>query len=467
MDYIENGGDAIQTYPLLATMEDKEEVAKLREALLRYCELDTLAMVKVLEKLRKECMTDDELEKISLENTKKLLLKWKNDKNIQELKEFYDTKSFSGILGVERREMSHSNFIAWILNDMESHNLGQFAIKQLLDLLLENGEHNIKKSSINIAINFNDLYKSLLLGTYKLEDISVIVEDPLKFGQNKGGRIDIIVSMSIKIKTGYDEDFSKEIYSESNKVNLIIENKVDSPEHNNQTEKYHDYYKKDNKYKNDLNIFVYLTPNDDKPENEQFIKISYQQIADNILERALNQDISDRVEFIINEYLLSLRKPSKKGQIMAVKSEEEELLKIFWDENSELLNTAFNILRRSDDSFNELYNATQEKQTRDNTKYNFNSLSRLSKSKLPLELVRKYIHDNADASLEDIRNKFGFSFSEVKSIKDANLGKPKLYDKLMLSNNEEIVVMNNCWSDNISKVISNARKLNYQIEEVN
>ena len=34
-------------------VEDKEEVAKLREALLRYCELHTLAMVKVLEKLKK------------------------------------------------------------------------------------------------------------------------------------------------------------------------------------------------------------------------------------------------------------------------------------------------------------------------------------------------------------------------------------------------------------------------------
>jgi len=31
LDYIENGGDTIQTYPLLATMEDKEKVVKLRQ----------------------------------------------------------------------------------------------------------------------------------------------------------------------------------------------------------------------------------------------------------------------------------------------------------------------------------------------------------------------------------------------------------------------------------------------------
>lgn len=52
LDGVQNGSDAMHTYPRLANMEDKEEVARLREALLRYCELDTLAMVKVLSKLK-------------------------------------------------------------------------------------------------------------------------------------------------------------------------------------------------------------------------------------------------------------------------------------------------------------------------------------------------------------------------------------------------------------------------------
>jgi hypothetical protein len=52
LNYVQNGADAMQIYPKLADMKDKGEVAELREALLRYCELDTLAMVKILEKLR-------------------------------------------------------------------------------------------------------------------------------------------------------------------------------------------------------------------------------------------------------------------------------------------------------------------------------------------------------------------------------------------------------------------------------
>ena len=52
LNYIQNGADAMQIYPKLADMKDKGEIAELREALLRYCELDTLAMVRILEKLR-------------------------------------------------------------------------------------------------------------------------------------------------------------------------------------------------------------------------------------------------------------------------------------------------------------------------------------------------------------------------------------------------------------------------------
>ena len=52
LEYVQNGGDAMSTYPRLANIKDKEEVSKLRNALLEYCKLDTLAMVEVLNKLK-------------------------------------------------------------------------------------------------------------------------------------------------------------------------------------------------------------------------------------------------------------------------------------------------------------------------------------------------------------------------------------------------------------------------------
>jgi hypothetical protein len=49
---VSNGADAMNTYPRLKEMEDKER-EKYKKALLAYCKLDTLAMVRVLERLKK------------------------------------------------------------------------------------------------------------------------------------------------------------------------------------------------------------------------------------------------------------------------------------------------------------------------------------------------------------------------------------------------------------------------------
>ena len=50
LEIIHNGGEAMNAY---ATLHEKppEEIAQIRKALLAYCRLDTLAMVKVLERL--------------------------------------------------------------------------------------------------------------------------------------------------------------------------------------------------------------------------------------------------------------------------------------------------------------------------------------------------------------------------------------------------------------------------------
>jgi len=50
-DLCQNGGDAMNLFPAIAKMAPAEAKAA-REALLEYCELDTLAMVKVWDRLR-------------------------------------------------------------------------------------------------------------------------------------------------------------------------------------------------------------------------------------------------------------------------------------------------------------------------------------------------------------------------------------------------------------------------------
>jgi hypothetical protein len=48
---VQNGGMAMDAYAAMNQSDDPKEIAKIRQSLLEYCKLDTLAMVKILERL--------------------------------------------------------------------------------------------------------------------------------------------------------------------------------------------------------------------------------------------------------------------------------------------------------------------------------------------------------------------------------------------------------------------------------
>ena len=52
LEGVHNGGEAMTIFPKIQYM-DPEEQAKTRENLLKYCQLDTYAMVKVWEDLKR------------------------------------------------------------------------------------------------------------------------------------------------------------------------------------------------------------------------------------------------------------------------------------------------------------------------------------------------------------------------------------------------------------------------------
>lgn len=55
LDLVHNGSEAMQTFARLSKMDDEEKV-EYRKALLEYCKLDTLAMVEVLERLKRSAI---------------------------------------------------------------------------------------------------------------------------------------------------------------------------------------------------------------------------------------------------------------------------------------------------------------------------------------------------------------------------------------------------------------------------
>ena len=53
LDGVHNGGDAMRVFVQLGEETDTDEFARIRTSLLEYCKLDTYAMVKILENLKK------------------------------------------------------------------------------------------------------------------------------------------------------------------------------------------------------------------------------------------------------------------------------------------------------------------------------------------------------------------------------------------------------------------------------
>jgi len=54
LEGVHNGGEAMDTYAKMQTMTP-EEIEEARGHLLKYCELDTFAMVKIWERLKEVC----------------------------------------------------------------------------------------------------------------------------------------------------------------------------------------------------------------------------------------------------------------------------------------------------------------------------------------------------------------------------------------------------------------------------
>ncbi|MBO9619432.1 MAG: PD-(D/E)XK nuclease family protein [Niabella sp.] len=286
------------------------------------------------------------------------IIKFKNDPDFQKLESFYYSKSFSEILGVSRREVSHSGFIAWLLNNTESHNLGDFPIRNFLDILLKFSNDKLKSDT--------DIYNSFVTEEYNIERVWVEQEKVIA----KVGRLDIYIELALLIS------------GKKRNVKLIIENKVESRENNDQTSSYFKYFNS-LLNENEIILYVYLTPistlelielEEPMCSCREFIQINYQSIVDYLIEPALNQNISNRTKSVLTEYLKSLGQPSlndeidghKQELIMALGNEERRLLSSFWSKNQKLILAALYAISSDPE---------QEKDTRDSIRGALDSLS--------------------------------------------------------------------------------------------
>jgi len=250
------------------------------------------------------------------------------------------------------------------------------------------------------------LFDSIIAGDLEVNDLEITTEKSIK----DVGRIDVLIEADVIA------------FGEFLELRVVIENKVTTKEHSDQTSKYFTYYESLGDLKK-INLFVFLTPISgialsdlEEPECscKSFIQTNYQNLVDYLLEPILNKDISDKTRSIINEYLQTLGQPAqneddeghKQGLIMAIGNEERELLTRFWEQNQKLIMSALYAISSDPD---------QEKDVRDNISTALDSISSGGKDR---SLISIYFENKV--CVENIK-KSDIGYSTVKLLEKNGL----------------------------------------------
>lgn len=244
------------------------------------------------------------------EDINKLIENFKQSKTVKALDNYLSEMSMMEILGVDRDENAHSNFLAWLFGN-------EVTGKEACRLLLK-------------SINNKEVSSPIL--------VKKVIREYFIQHDNQKGRIDIMIE--------YNE-------GETGK-RIIIENKVLSTEHNKQTELYYKVFEKEAA----TTSFVFLTMSGAETECDKFKIISYQDLLDKVL-IPLTTKISDIYTLLrIADYIKALGIRYSQDEVMAVDPYFRRLINQLWEENKELFKRFAEVNNQNRDGLIRFWNET-------------------------------------------------------------------------------------------------------------
>lgn len=337
---------------------------------------------------------------ITREKVEEWLMQFHSNQATRAIIRKINQNSILDIYGIARSETHHSKFLAWLFNPNESHNTGELALRNLLNIAVRRGNEQKNQSKDFLWVKKRVLTSASLSST-STSNVQVLTESYVEAQGKKRakGRIDILVS---NLALG-DE-----------LINIIIENKIYSNEHDEQTTTYFEGINKKYPKPKNRNIFLYLTPkpNWEMPKEDgpsctckDFIEINYQDILTEVLTSILEEPISSATRIAIEDYIHCITSPSihsKNYNSMATDKETNEMLKKFWDANEDLIRAAIYAFASSEDEdskveINNLKEALDKYTiSRDYTKYSIDGEGAYNKNALVKEVVNRIIAKGGD-----------------------------------------------------------------------
>jgi hypothetical protein len=318
---------------------------------------------------------------------------------IKKSKPYIDYKNYHrgnifGITKMSRRELMHSNFIAWALNPQSTHALGfypTYLFARALDIIQSSADNfNARKIDKTLWLKFFD--------DNFIVDVSIEREYPIPIGKNNKNKfVDLLIEITTKDKI----------------LPLIVENKVESPENGtdgDQTKEYFDWFENDAKYQDRTKYFeplyIYLYPEykTKKQTQEEYIRMTYQELVDYIIAPSAEK-CGDVIS--VNNYKTYLQcltfqsDNDKGGNTMAISPEERKILDEFVRENEDMLCAVLKQLDGVDiDSI-----ASVTSGIKDHSQYEFMG-NTYKKGRLVLAVVKQYIDEGKATDFSDLQKAF-------------------------------------------------------------
>ena len=216
----------------------------------------------------------------NIKEQKDILEKFLRDSSLKELESRFNKFNIFDCLKLTRTEIRHSNFIAWLLDPKETHGLNDYFLKEFIKNVISENKTRINK------INGKEYLFENEKETYTIPDVMDIDTWDMSSAEvlREKEYIDLL------------------IIDEYNKFVVVIENKIDSSQHDNQLLRYREYV--DNQYPNSIykKLYIYLRPKREFVE-EPYIYTNYELVKHCLLNVLKNIQINEEVRIIINHYV--------------------------------------------------------------------------------------------------------------------------------------------------------------------
>jgi len=192
-----------------------------------------------------------------------------NNADLERLEALLDRFNIFEAVGLVRQEIRHSSFLAFLLDPQASHGLGDAFAKRLL------------QEAIMSAPDASALVTPIELSLWDLGQMEV---------RREWQHIDIF------------------LLDERNRLAVIIENKIDTNEHDDQLQRYHEAVKQ--QYPGYRTIGLYLTPAGDEPSHENYLPLGYGlvcEVLDSLAQSRASVSNTD-LQVLVTHYTQMLRR---------------------------------------------------------------------------------------------------------------------------------------------------------------